>query len=112
MKIAIPTEDYKKLNDRVANTFSRAPTFTFIDMEKGKPREITVIENTACNHKQGAGPLAARTLKENNVTTLLSGEIGPGATTILQDFGIEVHQSKIGKKVGDVLEEWLDLSNY
>jgi predicted Fe-Mo cluster-binding NifX family protein len=111
MKIAIPTEDHKKLNDRVADTFSRAHTFTFIDIEKGKPGEITVIENTASKHKQGAGPLAARMLKENNVTILITGEVGPGATTILQDFGIKVHKSKIGKKVKDALEEWLDRSN-
>ena len=111
MKIAIPTENHLKYKDRVADTFSRAPTFTFIDIENGGPIEVTVIDNKAREYKQGAGPLAARALKDNGVTTLLSGELGPGAKTILQTLGIEVHRTEIGKNVKEALDEWINLND-
>ncbi len=108
MKIAFPTEGNRKLSDKVAATFSRAPTFTIVVVEDGKTRESTVIENEAASHKQGAGPLAVSTLKEHGVTTLIAGDVGPGATTILDALGIEVHTTTAGKKVKIALAEWLD----
>jgi len=108
MKIAVPTEGHRKLSDKVADTFSRAATFTIISLKDNKPGEVTVIENQARTQKQGAGPLAAKTLKGQDVTAILSGEIGPGATTILGAFDIEVHQTETGKKVKIALAEWLE----
>lgn len=111
MRIAIPTENHLKYKGKVADTFSRAPTFTLINIENGIPFEITVIDNKAREYKQGAGPLAARVLKDNGVTTLLSGELGPGAETILRTLGIEIHRTEIGKKVKEALNEWLKQNN-
>jgi predicted Fe-Mo cluster-binding NifX family protein len=107
MKVAIPTERNLKKNDRVAKTFSRAKTFTFISIKDGRPFEYSVIENNASKFKQGAGPLAARTLKDNGITTLISGDIGPGATTILEALGIEIYHTNSGKLVKKVIEDWL-----
>lgn len=111
MKIAFPTEAYKKKNDKVANTFSRANTFTFVSIKNGKPFEYSVIENKAYNLKQGAGPLAARALKDNGVTTLISGNVGPGATTILEALGIDIHYTDSGLLVKDALNDWLKPKN-
>ena len=107
MKIAIPTEKHMKYEDTVADTFSRAPTFTLISLENGEPSTVTVIDNKASEYSQGAGPLAAKTLKEKGVTVILSGELGPGAKTILQTLGIDFYQTEIGKTVKDVIDEWL-----
>ncbi|MCW4051140.1 MAG: NifB/NifX family molybdenum-iron cluster-binding protein [Candidatus Bathyarchaeota archaeon] len=106
MKIAFPTEGYRKLSDKVASTFSRAPTFTIVTYEEGKIGEITVFENQAASIKQGAGPLAVQNLKNHGVTTLITGEVGPGASTILDVLGIEVHQTKSGTKVKNALDDW------
>jgi predicted Fe-Mo cluster-binding NifX family protein len=107
MKVAIPTENHRKYEDTVAETFSKAPTFTLISVENGKPTEITVIDNKASEYYQGAGPIASKTLKENGVTTILTGELGPGAKTILQTLEIDFYITETGKKVKDVLDEWL-----
>ena len=108
MKIAFPTENYRKLSDRIATTFSRAPTFTIVTIEDGKTQDSIVIENQAVSHEQGAGPLAVSTLKDNGVTVLISGDVGPGASTILDALGIKVYSTKAGKKVKNVLADWLD----
>lgn len=109
MKIAVPTENHMKYRDTVAETFSRAPTFTLISIKNGEPSDVTVIDNKARGYSQGAGPLAAQTLNENGVTVILSGELGPGAKTILQTLGIDFYLTAIGKTVKEALDEWLVL---
>ncbi len=112
MKIAFPTEGHRKLNDRVATTFSRAPTFTIVTIEDGKAQNSIVIDNQAASHEQGAGPLAVSTLKDHGVTVLIAGDVGPGAATILEALGIKVYSTEAGKKVKNVLTEWLDQTDF
>jgi predicted Fe-Mo cluster-binding NifX family protein len=112
MKIAFPTEGHRKLSDRVATTFSRAPTFTIVTIEDGKTQDSIVIENQAVSHEQGAGPLAVSTLKDHGVTVLIAGDVGPGASTILDALGIKIYSTEAGKKVKNVLTNWLDQMNF
>ncbi len=107
MKIAFPTEGHRKLSDRIATTFSRAPTFTIVTVEGGETQGSIVIENHAVSHEQGAGPLAVSTLKDHDVTILISGDVGPGASTILDALGIKIYSTEAGKKVSNVLTDWL-----
>ena len=107
MKVAIPTETEKGLRDRVADIFSRAPTFTVITVVDGAIEDVQVIKNKAADLSQGAGPLAARTLKENGVNVILSGDIGPGARSILETIEIEIGEAEPGQKVNDAINRWL-----
>ena len=109
MKLAVPTNDQKGLKDRVAQTFSRAPTFTLITVEEGAIKETEVIQNKAESMEQGAGPLATRTLKEHGVDVLLCGDIGPGASNILETIGIEFCKVNVDEKVKRAVEYWLNL---
>jgi len=111
MKIAFPTEGHRKLSDRVATTFSRAPTFTIVTIEDGKAQDSIVIENQAASREQGAGPLAVSTLKDHGITALIAGDVGPGASTILDTLGIKIYSTEAGKKVKNVLTDWLDQTN-
>jgi len=107
MKIAVPTQGDKGLRDRVADTFSRAPYFTIVTVENGAIAGKKVVQNKAAEVKQGAGPLAARTLKDAGVNVILSGEIGPGATSILDAFGIRVISASQNEKVRDAVDKCL-----
>jgi len=107
MKIAVPTQGDRGLRDRVADTFSRAPYFTLVTVDDGGITGKMVIHNQASEVNQGAGPLAARTLKDNGVDVLLSGEIGPGATNILEAFGIEIGKASKDEKVRDAVDRYL-----
>ena len=97
----------KLLNDRVADTFSRAPTFTFVIVQNGKIMEVDLIKNDAQELKQGAGPLVASIMKENSVELVLSGDIGPGASSILNTIDIKIVKITSGLKVRNVINNWL-----
>ena len=109
MKIAITTTGKSKLTDRVSDTFSRAPTFTIITLEDLEIKESEVINNPASSLKQGAGPIAATTIKNQDIDLLITGELGPGAKTILEAFNIKTYQANRGKKVSQVIDEWKKL---
>lgn len=111
MKVAIPTEKDKGLRDKVADIFSRAPTFTIISVVDGEIEDFQVIKNKAADMRQGAGPLAARTLKENGVNIILSGDIGPGARNILETIDIEIGEAEPGQIVKDVINRWISSLN-
>lgn len=107
MKIAVPSKGEKGLRDRVADTFSRAPAFTIVTIRDGEIIDVEVIKNKAAEMSQGAGPVAARTLKENQVDVLISGDIGPGATNILETIEIRVEKAEPGAKVKEAVENWV-----
>ena len=107
MKIAVPTQGDRGLRDKVADTFSRAPYFTIVTVENGSITDSKVIQNKASNVKQGAGPLASRTLKDNGVDVLLSGEVGPGATSILEAFGIRIGGASQDEKVRVAVDRYV-----
>ncbi|TFH03343.1 MAG: dinitrogenase iron-molybdenum cofactor [Candidatus Thorarchaeota archaeon] len=109
MKVAIPTTGNRKLTNRVADTFSRAPTFTIITLEDGEIKKVEVIENPGSTIEKGAGPYAARTLKDHQIDVLISGEMGPGARNILEGFDIKIHEAQIGRKVKETIEKWKKL---
>ena len=107
MKRAVPSKGEKGLRDRVADTFSRAPAFTIVTILDDEISGVEVIKNKAAEMSQGAGPLAARTLKENQVEVLISGDIGPGATNILETIEIRIEKAEPGTKVKEAVENWV-----
>ena len=109
MRIAIPTLGTRKLSNKVADTFSRAPTFTIVSLKDLEIVDVETIESPASSLEKGAGPIAARTLKNKNVDLLITGELGPGARNILEDFNITTYRAHIGKKVNETIEEWKKL---
>jgi predicted Fe-Mo cluster-binding NifX family protein len=109
MRIAIPTTGKRKLSNKVADTFSRAPSFTIVTLEGTKIKGIEVVDNPGAAMDKGAGPIAARTIKEQDVDILISGELGPGARNILEALDIKVYPAQIGKKVNETIENWVKL---
>ncbi len=107
MKIAVPSEGEKGLRDKVAETFSRAPAFTIVTIQDDEITDVKVVKNKAAEMSQGAGPVAARTLKENQVEVLISGDIGPGATNILETIEIRVEKAEPGAKIKQTVENWV-----
>lgn len=109
MRIAVPTVGNRKLSNKVADTFSRAPSFTIITLEDKEIKLVEVMDNPASKLEKGAGPIAARTIKDQKVDILLSGELGPGARNILEAFEIQVYPAQTGKNVKETVEDWLRL---
>ena len=106
--IAVPTVGELGLNDTISNIFARAETFTLLGVEGKEIQEVTVEKNTASALKQGAGPLAIKKLNEMGVNTILCPELGPGAKTMLDAFGINIIRVESGIKVSKALKDVLE----
>ena len=72
-------------------------------IEEGRFKDLKVVKNPGESSERGAGPLAARVLKENNVEVLLTSEVGPGAKNILQALEIEINLVEQGMTVKEVI---------
>ena len=100
MKIAIPTEGKKGLDEVVSEHFGKCDTYTFLN-EEGKVSEI--IDNTS-EHMGGFG-LPPELLKKHGVDVLLCRGLGPRAIDLCRTLGIEVYVGR-AVKVKDIFREW------
>ena len=100
VKIVIPTNDKKGLNDKIADHFGRCLTYTFID-EKGNLLEV--IGNTS-EHMGGVG-LPPELMKKHGADILLCKDLGPRALNLCQELGIEVYVCQ-AKTVKEIFGMW------
>ncbi|MBN2111868.1 NifB/NifX family molybdenum-iron cluster-binding protein [Candidatus Woesearchaeota archaeon] len=100
MKIVIPTNDKKGINDKVALHFGRCKTYTFLD-ENGKIIEI--IPNTS-EHMGGEG-LPPELMKKHGADILLCKDLGPRAITLCSQLGIDVYTSD-AETVMEIFSLW------
>ena len=100
MKIVIPTNNKKGLNDKVADHFGRCKTYTFLN-EKGEVIEI--IDNTS-EHMGGKG-LPPELMKKHRADILLCKDLGPRALNLCQELEIEVCVCQ-AETVKDIFEMW------
>lgn len=100
MKIVIPTNDRKGLEDVVSEHFGRCQTYTFLD-KKGKVLEI--IDNTS-EHMGGVG-LPPELMKKHGADILLCNGLGPRAINLCKDLGIDVYVCHVNT-VKEAFEMW------
>lgn len=105
MKIAIATINNKGLEDNVSYEFGHSKTFTIVEIEDNNIKNIEIIQNPAKNLNHGRGPIVAKHLANMKVNMVISGEIGPGASIILDQLKIGKIIVKPGQKVIDILKE-------
>jgi predicted Fe-Mo cluster-binding NifX family protein len=99
MKIVIPTEGKKGLEDNIAEHFGRCNTYTFID-EKGKIIEI--IGNTS--EHMGGIELPPELMKKHGADILLCKGLGPRALNLCEQLKIDVYvyQTETVKEIFDL----------
>lgn len=102
MKIAIPTDNRKGLDDTVARHFGRCQTYTFLN-EKGEILEI--IDNTS--EDNGGRDLPPELIKRCGADILLCRDIGPKAITLSKNLGIEIYIGQ-AETVKEMLDIWKD----
>ena len=100
MKIVIPTNDKKGLEDTVAEHFGRCLTYTFLN-EKGEVVEI--VDNTS-EHMGGIG-LPPELMKKHGADILLCKDLGPRALTLCSQLGIDVYVNQT-ETVKEIFEMW------
>jgi len=100
MKIVIPTDNKKGIEDTVAEHFGRCLTYTFLN-EKGEVVEI--IDNTS-EHMGGVG-LPPELMKKHGADILLCKDLGPRALALCGQLGIAVYVSR-AETVKEIFEKW------
>ncbi|PQP34910.1 dinitrogenase iron-molybdenum cofactor biosynthesis protein [Desulfobacteraceae bacterium SEEP-SAG9] len=104
MKVAI-TSSGKDLTSEVDPRFGRAAYFIIIDPET---MENEVVANTQnLNLAQGAGIQAGKTIVDNNVDVVITGNCGPKAFRVLQSANIKTITGVSGRIV-DVIARFKD----
>jgi len=100
MKIVIPTNSEKGLNDEVAEHFGRCQTYTFLD---GNGEVIEIINNTS-EHMGGIG-LPPELMKRHGANVLLCKSLGPRALDLCEQLGIAVYVCQ-ARTVKEMFELW------
>lgn len=103
IRIAIATTNREGLNSQVASVFARAPTFTIIDVERGKIINLEVKDNVYKTQPHGAGLSVAQFLASIGVNIVVGSKFGPKAAQALSSLGIEMKTVPAGMRVKDVL---------
>ena len=87
MKIAI-TSSGNSLTADVDPRFGRAENFIIVDPDT---MDFSVVQNTQnLNLPQGAGIQAAKTIANQKVDVLITGNCGPKAFKVLEQVGIKI----------------------
>lgn len=100
MRIAIPTDSEKGIEDTVSQHFGRCRTFTILD-EQGKVLEI--VDNRGEHFGGIVKPPVI--LKQHNADILLCRGLGPRAIEMFKQFGIKVYVCQAGT-VREMFELW------
>ena len=104
MKIAVSSTG-PDLNSQVDFRFGRCPYFVIVEVEGKEIKRSESVENTSMNQMGGAGITAAQTVANKGVNVVITGNMGPRAFTIFEQFGIEVYQGS--GTVKEVVENYL-----
>jgi len=100
MKIAIPTDNKKGLEDAIAEHFGRCLTYTFLN-EKGEVVEI--VDNTS--EHMGGRELPPELMKKHGADILLCKDLGPRALALCSQLGIDVYVNQ-AETVKEIFEMW------
>jgi len=109
MKIAISSTG-KTLDDNIDQRFGRCPYFLIVEIEDKKIKETKAVENTAAAQSGKAGIAAAQRVMEEDIKAVITGNLGPNASDVLDQFGIKTYQSSgnIKDTVNKFIEGKLD----
>ncbi|MBN2100393.1 DUF134 domain-containing protein [Candidatus Dojkabacteria bacterium] len=86
MKVMIPMDSTNK-SAKISSVFGRSKYFALYDKESG---ELSFVENPGSSQARGAGMTAGQFAIDNNVSKVVSGNIGPNAESVLRQGGIEI----------------------
>ena len=106
-RVAIATDGFKGLEDKVSSFFGAAKTFTIIELEGKQIKNVKTVANPAASYTYGRGRTVAQMFVNMKVDTVVASEFGPGASVILEQNRIGKTVAKVGKKVIDVVKEKL-----
>jgi predicted Fe-Mo cluster-binding NifX family protein len=103
LKIAISSTG-KDLGSNVDELFGRCPYFIIAETDGKKITKFEAVKNINAEKMGGAGISAAQEVANKGVSVVISGNVGPRASDVLKQFGINVYRGS--GKIEEVLKEF------
>ncbi|NVM53214.1 MAG: NifB/NifX family molybdenum-iron cluster-binding protein [Candidatus Helarchaeota archaeon] len=89
--IAVTSQSLDGLNALVDPRFGRCRAFTIVKIQSGDIVDTQVLENPAMMAGGGAGIQAAQTVGNSGAQIVITGNLGPNASSALQGLGITTY---------------------
>ena len=105
MKIAVSSTG-KNIGSDVSDVFGRCPYFIIVEIKDKKVEKTEAIKNENLDQATGAGISSAQVLVEKNINVIITGNVGPRALDVLNQFNIEIYSGE--GTVKDVLQYFID----
>ena len=105
MKIAVSSEG-EKLHDNIDQRFGRCKYFLIINIDEKEVGEFETVENQGATQGHGAGIKAAQQIGDLKVEAVITGQIGPNATDVLEKLNIKAYSAS--GTITDALTDFID----
>ena len=102
-RIAIPSVDKGGLDGQRAGHFGHCDVFTLVDVEDGKIKEVSTIQNQ--EHVQGGCMVPVNLLGQHKVNALIVGGIGMRPLVGFKQVGIDVYHDATRPEIRPVVED-------
>lgn len=102
-RIAVPSNGTGGLDGMRAGHFGHCDVFTFIDVEDGKIKAVSTLQNE--EHVQGGCMVPVNLLADNNVNALVVGGIGMRPLMGFKQVGIDVYHDAERVEIRPVVED-------
>jgi predicted Fe-Mo cluster-binding NifX family protein len=102
-RIAIPSNGEGGLDGMRSGHFGHCDVFTFVDVEEGKIKEVSTINNQ--EHVQGGCMVPVNLLAGHKVKALIVGGIGMRPLMGFKQAGIEVYYDAERPEIRPVVED-------
>ena len=102
-RIAVPSNGAGGLDGMRAGHFGHCDVFTFIDVEDGKIKNVSTLQNE--EHVQGGCMVPVNLLADHNVNALIVGGIGMRPLMGFKQVGIDVYYDAERPQIRPVVED-------
>ena len=102
-RIAIPSNGTGGLDGMRSGHFGHCDVFTFVDVEDGEIKEVSVLQNQ--EHAQGGCMVPVNLLSDNRVTALIVGGIGMRPLMGFKQVGIDVYHDDQRAEIEPVVKD-------
>jgi predicted Fe-Mo cluster-binding NifX family protein len=102
-RIAVPSNGQGGLDGTRAGHFGHCEVFTFVDVENGKIKNVSTLQNQ--EHVQGGCMIPVNLLAEHKVNVLIVGGIGMRPLMGFKQVGIDVYYDAERTDIRPVVED-------
>jgi len=106
-KVGVASQGPGGAEDLVSPMFGRCSTFTVLEIDGKKIKNIRILPNQYVSAPSGVGIAVVQMLANEGVRYILAGRFGPNVSAVAGQLGIQMIMVPPGMKVKDAVEQYL-----